>query len=296
MKSRCGLCGKEKELQESHIIPSFVFKWLKESSVTGHFRHGETINKRVQDGPKLYLLCWNCEQLFGKWEDIFANEIFMPLHQNKPIKQYGSWLLKFSASISWRVLTLLKNHSDLDHLPDNLWKSTDRALKIWQEFLLDKLPHPGDCEQHLLPFRGFISKHNDPKMPTNFNRYISRSVDIDAACSKTGGYAYVYTKMCRILLIGFIKMDHRERWHDTKVHVNHGILEKRYYKVPSIVSQFMYYKARRSQEIQKKLSSRQWDRVERHYKKYLEKFRDSEMFNAIKQDRILFGNAAFDDL
>ena len=294
MNGCCGLCGKEKELQESHIIPSFVFKWLKESSVTGHFRHGETINKRVQDGTKHYLLCRDCEQLFGGWEDTFAKEVFMPLHQNKPIKQYGRWLLKFSTSVSWRVLTFFKTYLDLNHFPDELLKSADKALKIWQDFLLDKLPHPEDCEQHLLPFRGFIGEHNDPKMPNNFNRYISRSVDIDAACSNTE--AYVYAKMCRILLIGFIKMDHRERWRDTKVHVNHGILEKRHYKVPATVSHFMYYKARRLQEVQKKLSARQWNRVGKDYEKHPEKLRDSEMFKTITQDFILFGDAAFDDL
>jgi len=279
MNGRCGLCGKEKELQESHIIPSFVFKWLKDSSVTGHFRHGETINKRVQDGAKLYLLCWDCEQLFGKWEDIFAKEVFMPLHQNKPIKQYGTWLLKFSTSVSWRVLTFFKNHLDLNHFPDNLLKSVDNALKIWQEFLLDKRPHPECCEQHLLPFRGFIGEHNDP--------------DIDATCSKTE--AFVYAKMCRILLIGFIEMDHRERWQDTKVHVNHGILEKKHYKVPATVSHFMYYKARRQQEVQKKISGRQWKRIDKDYEKQSDKFQDSEMFKAITQDSILFGDAAFDD-
>lgn len=131
-------------------------------------------------------------------------------------------------------------------------------------------------------------------MPNNFNRYISRSVDIDAACSNTE--AYVYAKMCRILLIGFIKMDHRERWRDTKVHVNHGILEKRHYKVPATVSHFMYYKARRLQEVQKKLSARQWNRVGKDYEKHPEKLRDSEMFKTITQDFILFGDAAFDDL
>lgn len=294
MNGQCGLCGLEKELQESHVIPSFVFKWLKTSSVTGYFRHGETINRRVQDGTKIYFLCKDCEQLFGGWENIFAKEVFMPLHQNKPIKQYGAWLLKFSTSVSWRVLTFFKNHLDLNHFPDNLLKSVDTVLKIWSEFLLDKRPHPEACEQHLLPFRDFIGEHNDPKMPGNFHRYISRSVDIDAACSKTE--AFVYAKMCRILLIGFIKMDHRERWRDTKVHVNHGILEKRHYKVPATVSHFMYYKARRLQEVQKKISDRQWKRIGKDYEKNSDNFQDSEMFKAITQNSILFGDAAFDDL
>jgi len=191
-------------------------------------------------------------------------------------------------------LTFIKNHLDLNHFPNSLLPSVDTALQIWKEFLLNKRPHPNSCEQHILPFRGLIVDHNDPKMPSNFNRYVSRSIDIDAACSKTE--AFVYVKMCRILLIGFIKMDHRERWRDTKVHVNHGILEKRHYKVPATVSHFMYYKARRLQEVQKKLSARQWNRVGKDYEKHPEKFRDSEMFKAITQDSILFGDAAFDDL
>jgi hypothetical protein len=293
MMGRCGLCGKEKELQESHIIPSFVFKWLKESSVTGYFRHGETINKRVQDGGKIFLLCWDCEQLFGKWEDIFSKIVFMPLHQNKPINQYGSWLLKFSTSVSWRVLIFFKNNLDLNHFPHNLSKSVDEALIVWQDFLLDKRPNPGYCEQHMLPFRGFIGQHNDPKMPAIFNRYISRSVDIDVACSKTD--AFVYAKMCRILLIGFIEMDHRERWRHTKVHENHGIMEKRHYKVPETVSNFMYYKARRLQEVQKNISSAQWKKIGKDYERHSNKFPDSEMFKAMTQDSILFGDEAFDD-
>ncbi len=49
-------------------------------------------------------------------------------------------------------------------------------------------------------------------------------------------------------------------------------------------------------EVQKKLSARQWNRVGKDYEKHPEKFRDSEMFKAITQDSILFGDAAFDDL
>ncbi|MGD0283484.1 MAG: hypothetical protein ABSB95_14105 [Dissulfurispiraceae bacterium] len=293
MNGRCGLCNKEKELQASHIIPCFVFKWLKESSVTGYFRHGETINKRVQDGDKLYLLCWDCEQLFGGWEDIFAKEVFMPLHQNKPINQYGAWLLKFSTSVSWRVLTYFKNHLDLKHFPENLLMSVDNALRTWQEFLFDERPHPDGCEQHLLPFLGLIGNYSGTGMPSNFNRYVSRSVDIDVACSATE--AFVYAKMCRILLIGFIEMDHRERWRDTKVHLKHGILEKNHYKVPATVSNFMFYKAHRLQEVEKRISDRQWKRIDKDYRKYSDEFHGSEMFKAITQDSILFGEAAFDD-
>ncbi len=52
MQGKCRLCGKNADLQESHIIPSFVYRWLKDSSGTGYLRFGPEPNKRVQDGYK----------------------------------------------------------------------------------------------------------------------------------------------------------------------------------------------------------------------------------------------------
>lgn len=181
----------------------------------------------------------------------------------------------------------------MDHFPNNLLSSVDNALQTWKDFLLDKRPHPDGYEQHMLPFRGFIEDRNDPELPSNFNRYVSRSIDIDTACSRTE--AFVYVKTCRVLQIGFIKMDHPNRWRDTKIHVARGILEKKLYKVPGTVRTFMYHKAKRVQENQKRISDRQWDRIGKDYDKNAEKFRDSEMFHAITRDSNLFGDAAFDD-
>ncbi|MDQ6987940.1 MAG: hypothetical protein Q9M25_09070, partial [Mariprofundaceae bacterium] len=67
MKGTCRLCGQEQDLQKSHVIPSFVYKWLKETSGTGFFRFGMEPNKRVQDGHKFYWLCKECEGRFNEW-------------------------------------------------------------------------------------------------------------------------------------------------------------------------------------------------------------------------------------
>lgn len=291
---RCKLCEEEKVLQKSHIIPGFTYKWLKASSVTGHLRFGETPNKRVQDGHKLLLLCGDCEQLFCNWENTFAKKVFNPLHNGESINSYGPWLLKFSTSVSWRVLTLFKNYLDLNHFPNHLLLSVEKALNIWKEFLLNKQPHPAEYEQHMLPFRGFIEDSNDPELPSNFNQYVSRSIDVDAACNKTE--AFIYVKMCRILLIGFIAMDHPNDWRDTKIHVNQGILEKKHYKIPGTIRSFMYYKAKKGQKVLRSMSKRQWDRIGQDYEKNPEKFRDSEMFHAITCDSKMFGDQAFDDV
>jgi hypothetical protein len=67
------------ELQESHILPSFVYRWMKETSATGYLRFGQQPNLRVQDGVKRHLLCANCEQRFNQWAAILSTPCSLPL-------------------------------------------------------------------------------------------------------------------------------------------------------------------------------------------------------------------------
>ena len=288
----CKLCGNRSELQESHIIPKFVFKYLKKSSVTGYFRLGEIPDRRPQDGYKIPLLCRRCEQMFSQWERLFASKVFIPLNKDQTLGGYGSWLLKFAVSVSWRVLSFFRNELDLNHFPEKLLISVDSALKTWKDFMFDERPHPGKYEQHFLPFSGLISGHDDPEIPTNINRYIFRSIDIDAACNKNE--AFIYAKMCRTLFIGFIEIKNPNHWRDTKIHVKQGKLTKRHYRLPMELRDFIYYKARRAKNVQKKMSDKQWERIGNDYRKRIDQFPDSDMFKAMDQDAILFGESAFD--
>ena len=54
---QCRLCGAVSELQESHVLPAFIYRWLRDTSANGHMRSGEMPNKRIQDGHKRYWLC-----------------------------------------------------------------------------------------------------------------------------------------------------------------------------------------------------------------------------------------------
>lgn len=291
-KKKCRLCGQIKELQLSHIIPSFVFKWLKETSVTGRIRLGETPNKRVQDGHKMYLLCRACEQRFSNWENIFAKEMFLPFNQGKLIKPYGSWFLKFSVSISWRVLNLFRDEAMLKHFPESLLPSVDMALNTWKEFLLDTRPNPSSFKQHVLPI-GLIGDTTDPNMPSNINRYVLRSIDMDVPCNENS--AFIYVKMPRFFLIGFIKMPRPNNWHDIRIQVKGGTLIKKRRKLPQSLADYIYIRARRQKKVQQEMSARQWDRISDDYRKNIDNFTDSEMFKAITQDSILFGEDAFDE-
>src|SRR3989338_2133962 len=98
MKMICKLCGINDELQNSHIIPSFIYRWLKETSGTGFLRFGQTPNKRVQDGLKDYLLCSSCEGLFQKLYTKSADR------DRFSIKKMERFLVKKRAE-SWQIST-----------------------------------------------------------------------------------------------------------------------------------------------------------------------------------------------
>lgn len=65
--NKCALCGNEAELELSHILPKFLFRYQKKSSPTGNIRSVVNPNRIVQDGEKLPFLCGGCEDLFSRY-------------------------------------------------------------------------------------------------------------------------------------------------------------------------------------------------------------------------------------
>src|SRR5215471_12695090 len=90
----CKLCGNIQPLEESHVIPNFVFKWLKASAAIPFMRFGAQPNRRIQQGFTRYWLCRSCEEKFNVWETKFANELFYPLVKGETDQaKYEDWLL-----------------------------------------------------------------------------------------------------------------------------------------------------------------------------------------------------------
>ena len=85
---KCRLCQQDKNLRESHIIPAFVYRWIKETSATGFLRFVKNVNLRVQDGVKVKLLCDDCEGILNVFETKFSHEIFYP-YVNKELNEEG---------------------------------------------------------------------------------------------------------------------------------------------------------------------------------------------------------------
>ena len=187
----CKLCLELRQLEESHIVSGFVYRWMKETSGTGFLRFGNNMNLRSQDGLKEYWLCSECEDLFNVGETEFARNVFYPLTSGKTSQfEYQEWLLKFAVSLSWRALLYFREIGELKHFPETLQQEANLALYTWSEFLLNRQPHPGKYEQHLLPLDEIVD-YSVQDMPSNINRYLLRSVAIDAVCSDKDAYVYV---------------------------------------------------------------------------------------------------------
>ncbi len=286
MTGTCGLCGREAELCDSHIVPSFVFRWLKDSSATGFLRFTPTLNKRAQEGLRVALLCSTCEQRFSQWEKRFAEEIFSPLNHGRAARfSYGSWLSKYCVSVSWRVLTFLRQDK-LSHFSPAMIEAADSALTTWRQVLLDEKPHPGKHQQHML-LLDLVHEHTFSEIPPNLNRYILRTVDIDAAC--TSREAFIYSKMGRVVLVGFIHIAKPRQWQGSLVHVNHGAIGSQTYTLPDSFRRYLFERARRADGFYEKVSSRQAERISNDYRKNLDRAVSSETWKALDQDVILVG-------
>ncbi|MCD4692532.1 MAG: hypothetical protein K8R79_06445 [Calditrichales bacterium] len=289
------MCQKDRKLRESHIIPAFVFRWIKETSATGYLRFLENINLRVQDGIKKELLCDECEGLLNVFETKFSNEIFYP-YVNKELNQegvaqgkiksfqYSDWLLKFIISIQWRISVLdnttSKNYLEYHH------KDMQSFLEKWRLFLLGDNKDTGICETHLVFLQNLASADGD--FPTNMNDrvvfYILRATDgtIIFTKKKLG----VFSKIGPIAFYTFIKPTSLKKATDTKIHLNGIVKTGQKISNPDIVN-FLFIN--RPNDIFNKMefSEKQKKVIEESYKNDLEKSFNSLTMRAFESDQIL---------
>ena len=72
----CILCRNSPPIQNSHILPKFVIKWIKSNAPARHLRWSEQPNKPEQDAWTADYLCEACERLFSRVENAFKQEVF----------------------------------------------------------------------------------------------------------------------------------------------------------------------------------------------------------------------------
>lgn len=289
MKGVCALCDEKRELCNSHIIPAFVYKWLRKTSGGVHIRNAENPNKRVQDGYKIKLLCEGCEGLFNDWETEFSKKIFHPYNANTSIKlTYSEWYSKFCVSISWRIIQYyIVERNFLDGKDNEFKQAINQALTVWKGFLKGDIQTPGIFEQHVLPLKA-IQVAPTEDTPQNINRFLLRNVELDFVVTDTKSLAMTYAKMGKFVLFGFV-LPPNEKWVGSRVSVNYGRFEPKKYVLPVSVMDFLFDRARKSQKIMDKISLAQQQKIDSNVENNLDNLIDSDLLKAMLEDAKLFG-------
>jgi len=215
----CRLCEATAELRDSHVIPKFVTRHLKETSATGYLRGAEDPNIRQQDSKKIPLLCDTCEQLFSAWEREFKNQVFDAVKSSDFGQiEYGPWMLRFVVSDSWRVLVAAQERlSDQHPRFDGV---VNRVSETWRAFLLGRMSKPGDTQHHVF-ILGTPFEMNG-SFPPRFLHYLLRSVDATPAFSQR--QLWIYSKLLRVLLFSPLTPSRPAGWIHTRIFPGAGRL------------------------------------------------------------------------
>lgn len=286
----CLLCSEQAELQHSHVLPAFVFRWQRKTSANGHIRTGHEPNKRVQDGLKQHWLCANCEDLFSKSEGQFANRLFRPYTSDGgQTIQYTSWLAHFCASVSWRVLKHYQQESNLSDTPQMLLEQMQSAESTWRKFLLGELTNPGKHQLHLVPMDEIASTSMD--LPANINRYLLRAIHMDLC--QGNDLMFTYAKMGRFIVLGFVHEPQPSHWKGTKVHINEGTVGPKKYVLPTEFGKYLMQKAHSVREALDSINENQQAKIDKAFKANIGRYAESDACRAMSADISMFGTKAF---
>lgn len=213
----CALCRKYERQEISHIIPSFVYKKLRNISPSGRFRGTSNPNRRIQDGEKFPLLCPRCEDKFSEWERRFAETVFHPYYlssKNTFSFSYDKWFLKFLVSISYRALVSKIEKKEFKNHSKECIRRMKEAKGIWKDFLLEKRDDVGLYKQHffILPIEiksdsYFLQENNGL-----FKFYLFSGTDSDTVCAKHDSEFYLIVKFGEFFIVSSIIDRHPSQW------------------------------------------------------------------------------------
>lgn len=283
--AKCALCMKEKELMQSHIIPKFIGKWLKETSATGYLRQAVNPNKRQQDLGKIELLCHECEEKFSSYEKNFAENIFTPFQNGQKEFHYDEWLVKFIISINWRV-AVTESGENRSNMPEHLLKELDIAIEAWRKFLNDECTNRGGYTHHMFFLDTIQSVSSGMEVLDHTNWYLLRTVDGTTAYSSE--VVFVYSKLPGVIIVSHIQPENMKGWSRTRVS-NKGNL-----KIPQAISvegfgDFLNHRIRETNRLTSEMSELQRQKIGQNVKNDLEKLHNSKSFEAIQADLFLKG-------
>ncbi len=291
MQGLCKLCNNYSQLEESHFIPKFIVRWLKKTSITSYLRKLDDMHKRVQDTAKGYWLCGDCEDLFSGWETKFANKIFFPfVDKGESVANYGEWMSKFCASISWRALTYIRSQNPQKDKPKEYYETLDFAEKHLALYVLGKVHNLNQYEQHVFHLSGIESTTLD-RLPPNINRYFLRTVAIDIIGNSSD--LFVYTKIPSFMILGCIKVEKLTKMRSSRIALKSGKISPGKFWWPDGFAEYLLEQADKVNQGLSKIPQEHLDKIEMSIANNPEQAAKSKLIEAFLQDYAMFGEEVF---
>jgi hypothetical protein len=223
----CQLCNERPAIQNSHVIPAFVFRAIKSDSPTGFFRNPNKPNQRVQDGDKLELLCMKCEQLFANAEREFSEKIFSAFHTTDQNQfSYGPWLHYFMTSLAWRTLILdLSGLQVNPNIPRTALGDLAIAAETMRKYLKGAASLGPLLCTHAVAFTNAHSGSADLKQ-AGANIMIRRSVFGDTVVDKQSAHSAILHNLAGFMCFVIVKGNPRDTWYQTKIDPRGGEIKQ----------------------------------------------------------------------
>ncbi|MFD0672618.1 hypothetical protein [Cohnella sp. GCM10027633] len=272
-----------KELRESHIIPNFIGKWIKETSATGFLRSALNPNRRAQDLAKLYLLCGECEELFSINEKRFAENVFIPFQNGQKRFDYDEWLLKFFISINWRV-GILEVRDPKNGMPENLMDELVKCLEIWREYLLGRSKETGGYKHHIFFLDTLESVGSEVTILEYTNAYLLRTTDATVANNTSN--AFIYAKLPGIIMVSHIHPKDLKGWESTKIYRRGTVKIPQVCAVPGF-GDFLNHRIEATNTFVAQMSDNQQQKILDTAMKDLDRLENSKSLEVVIADHLL---------
>ncbi len=277
---QCRLCKKRIMLEESHIIPKFIAKWLKKTSATDYLRFMDTPNIRRQDLVKIKLLCKACEDLFSDEESYFAEKIFHPYMNRKSHNynfSYNHQLIRFCSSISWRAIVYLTEILKNETNPE-----IEKYKSKLEKFLLRDISNLDQYEQHIIPLERVSQSELNIKH-SNINFYFNRYIHIDLLSSENG--MLIYVKLPNFIILSNINYKYINKLRGSRVSLKEGNLLNKEYRLPMEIYEYLDEKLGRIKaNLNTSMSETQREKILETIKRNPNRFEESLTLKAMEAD------------
>lgn len=283
----CKLCLNENvTLLNSHIIPDFVFRWLRDLSVTKHFRSSEAPNRRTERGLTRNWLCLECDnkKIGDKLESPFAKNIFLQTLSEKELSPltYDSSLLRFCISVLWRVLLVGIEEAESRNAKDgkphlDFIAALQELAEIWRKFLLDENAQwTGENVYFLrLGIKGLLPEDIAPRM----NVYSKLSIDMATIVDPFCWEQKIYAKIGPFIIFSPLVRSYYGFWEKGgifPINEKEGVLSIDSCELPLFFKDFLAGRADLCENIHTNLSEKQKNKINELLNKNLNDYIDSD--------------------